>query len=102
MYCYNECEVLVKQNSEITFTHNKALQGGAIFSVSDSWIKFEGNSRINFTENTALGYGGAIYFYINPVSTFGEHASITFDGNKAKSVELFILTMLVYSNRKIK
>ena len=85
LYCYNECEVLVKQNSEITFTHNKALQGGAIFSVSDSYIKFEGNSRINFTENTALGYGGAIYFYINPVSTFGEHASITFDGNKAKS-----------------
>ena len=84
LYCYNKCYVLFKQNSEIIFLNNKAQQGGVIYSISDSHIHFVGNCTVNFTENTALGYGGALHSYTNTIAAFDEHARITFDSNKAK------------------
>ena len=83
-HCYRMCNISFKQNSETYFIYNKALQGGAIYSLSGTYNKFKGNSRVNFTENTALGYGGAIYSDTNCFSTFSERTRITFDGNKAK------------------
>ena len=63
-----------KLSSTVLFSNNAAKHGGAIYSVSKSYIIFEENSKITFSNNIAQ-YGGAICSDFN--------STIALEGNSA-------------------
>ena len=79
------CSISFKENSVVTFSHNKASQGGVIYSQLYSHIRFEGFSTVRFVANVALDYGGAINLFINTFIMFTDYADVIFDGNSAKN-----------------
>ena len=67
---------------KIIFHNNKATQGGAVYSESNTNIMLGGQSKIEFTNNNAT-LGGAIYFYDNTIITTTANSLITFANNTA-------------------
>ena len=57
LYSYAYCSISFKENSVVTFSHNKASQGGVIYSQLNSLIRFEGLSKFRFVANTAWTMG---------------------------------------------
>ena len=69
--------------SIVDFCNNTAsLNGGAISSLDNSNIWFTGRSTIYFNNNLARQHGGAISSVINTRITFDETCSVRFAGNK--------------------
>lgn len=62
---YASTGVEINAAGDISITGNAALtaDGGAIYSEGDVSISNEGEGGVSITENTAGGYGGAIYSY---------------------------------------
>ena len=104
---YNS-NIIFENNCKITFNHNEALQGGAIFTASDtvfnenstvqfdsnkatlggalhiSNLKFQGNTAVTFKNNEAELNGGALYSDDSSIAV--KHKStITFTNNKAEN-----------------
>ena len=79
---YNS-DVFFSQFSNITFSHNSALYGGAVSANDHSKITVTGNSMLSFVNNEASQSGGAGYFsyYCNVIME--QDAMVTFDNNKA-------------------
>lgn len=91
------------RNSSMTFINNTGLQGGALALIGSSTITV-GPNNYEFTNNTAIHQGGAIYVLLTDITDFltsrscfiqyhDNHshilsaqwkANITFVGNKAK------------------
>ena len=63
----NSGQVIVKPNSRLVFTNNKGLRGGAISMHSFSSILVSDNCTLEFFNNTATEYGGAIYQYTTEI-----------------------------------
>ena len=79
---YNS-DVFFSQCTNITFSHNSALYGGAVSANDHSNITVTGNSVLSFVNNEASQSGGAGYFsyYCNVIME--QDAMVTFDNNKA-------------------
>ena len=79
---YNS-DVFFSQFTNITFSHNSALYGGAVSANDHSKITVTGNSMLSFVNNEASQSGGAGYFsyYCNVIME--QDAMVTFDNNKA-------------------
>ena len=67
--------------SNVTFSNNKADQGGAIHSDDNSRSKFDGHSTVLFTKNQA-SLGGVAYCYNSKLS-FNGYVMATFNHNNA-------------------
>ena len=85
LYLYRNCSTLLTAESKVVFIHNTALQGGAIYCRSNSQVKFMKECTANFTKNEAIQDGGVMYFFMEVVVTFDNHARILFHSNNAKS-----------------
>ena len=79
---YNS-DVFFSQFTNIIFSHNSALYGGAVSANDRSNITVTGNSVLSFVNNEASQSGGAGYFsyYCNVIME--QDAMVTFDNNKA-------------------
>ena len=79
---YNS-DVFFSQFTNIIFSHNSALYGGAVSANDHSKITVTGNSMLSFVNNEASQSGGAGYFsyYCNVIME--QDAMVTFDDNKA-------------------
>ena len=73
-----------KDNSTITFCHNNATQGGAIFSLYNLSLIFSKNTKVIFNDNAAA-FGGALNFYSHSLIRFqgGDQSTVAFKNNKA-------------------
>ena len=91
--CYNNTTVMIKGNSNVTFSSNNASRnGGAIHSYNMCKIRFMDNSTSIFTNNSARNKGGAIFSGHSSEVDFGGNSSITFDHNTADNGGTFYLT----------
>ena len=57
----NAGQIVIEPNSRLTFTNNRGLRGGAISMYSFSSVLVSDNCTLEFFNNTATEYGGAIY-----------------------------------------
>ena len=71
-----------ESKSKVTFSHNKAKRGGAIFSDDNSRIVYGGNTTAVFTNNEAA-YGGAMHCTNGIDIKIKEHFNVDFENNKA-------------------
>ena len=85
LYSFTYCDVVFKENSMVNFFHNNAVQGAVLNSQVSSTVTFEGTCTVEFIENTAIEYGGALHSSTNALITFNETAVIIFNSNKAVS-----------------
>ena len=76
--------MIFKDDCQLTFAHNYAIQGGTVYSAYNSSLTFDGNTSVDFNNNTAIS-GGAINANIHCSIVFaGNYISIVkFDSNKA-------------------
>ena len=82
-YIYHHSNVTFKENSNVTFSFNKAYNGGAIYSYNNADVMFQGNSMTTFKNNIAIQGGGVLYSYAYCGVSFKEHSVVTFIHNKA-------------------
>ena len=76
------CNLLnLKKNSEVTFTNNTAINGGAVYVGYNSNMLSEENSKLSFNANQAH-IGGAIYSYSSDM-TFQGRSIAMFNNNFA-------------------
>ena len=82
--CYKHTNVEIKDNSNVTFSGNKASQdGGAIYSHDMCNITFKDNSTSSFINNTASNNGGAILSSQLSELNFQGNSIAIFDENTA-------------------
>ena len=82
--CYNNSNVTIAGNSNVTLDSNKASQdGGAIYSYNMCKITFKDNSTSTFNNNTARNNGGAILNSQLSEITFEGNSTLIFDNNTA-------------------
>ena len=70
------------EHSAVMFNSNTANLGGSVFSKF-SFINIEENAFVNFTDNSALQNGGAIYLNDHSKFSLSNNSSITFHLNTA-------------------
>ena len=75
--------VTFSNNINVTFIHNEAIEGGAIY-LSFSDIILTGIAIVNFYNNTALLSGGAISSLYNSNILFTGESTICFNNNLAR------------------
>ena len=76
----------------VSFQNNTGENGAAIYLTNNANLFFHSNSEVNFTDNIATGFGGAIYIGGDPsiplhycaVHFIGVNHAINFQGNRAK------------------
>ena len=54
-------EIVMKHGAKMTFTENKAYNGGALALQNGARLNFESHSQITFIGNYVQQYGGALY-----------------------------------------
>ena len=59
----NSGKLILKENTYIQFVNNTGLQGGAVALHGFSYISVSDNCRVEFINNRATEYGGAIFYY---------------------------------------
>ena len=64
---------IIFDNSDIEFTYNEALNGGALYIDNNSDVTFGGNCAVTINNNYARSLGGALYI--------GGSSDVTFEGN---------------------
>ena len=69
--------------SKVTFSKNKATNGGAVYSEQNSSIILVGKTAAIFANNEAKQDGGAIHCYNKSSVTITEHSCVNFSYNKA-------------------
>ena len=91
--CYNNTNVTIKGNSNVTFNNNQASQsGGAVYSYNMCKITFQDNSTSSFINNTARNNGGAILSSQISDITFEGNSVVTFYDNTADKGGVFHFT----------
>ena len=78
----HESNANFQETSDITFTYNRAKDGGALHFQNSS-VNFTDNSTVIFSHNQAASLGGSIYLKENNIS-FNDYSSVQFNSNKAK------------------
>ena len=80
--CFNNSNIVIKDNSNVTFDSNMASgSGGAIYSNSSCKITFKDNSTSTFINNTARDNGGALFSSQLYGITFEGNSQVTFANN---------------------
>ena len=76
--------MIFKDDCQLTFAHNYAIQGGTVYSAYNSSLTFDGNTFVDFNNNTAIS-GGAINANIHCTIVFAGSpiSKVKFDSNKA-------------------
>ena len=69
IFAYNNCKVIVRNNSSLLFIRNDAKFGGALYIEENSIFTIEENSSLIFHNNQA-DLGGAVYVTNNSVILF--------------------------------
>ena len=82
-YIVNSTMIIFKENSEIMFNNNKAIQSGGVFYSVNSILSFKENSTISMSYNEAILNGGAMHFSTNSDISFSQFSNVTFSNNKA-------------------
>ena len=88
IYSDSNSSIIFTATCEVTFKSNSARDdffsgyGGVIYSIT-SYICFEGNASIVFSNNTVDYHGGAIYSHSSYIS-FKGNSSTVFNNNVAK------------------
>ena len=59
----NSGKVTLEENTQLQFVNNTGLQGGAVALHGFSYISVSDNCRVEFINNRATEYGGAIFYY---------------------------------------
>ena len=85
LFSYSYCNISFTENATAKCIHNEAAHGAVLNLHFASIIKFRGNSKIKFTENKAIEYGGVIYTSVNSLILFDDDANVLFLSNAAKS-----------------
>ena len=82
----NSGQIVVKPNSKLTFINNKGLRGGAISLRSFSSFLVSDNCTLEFFNNTATEYGGAIYYHSTEIREFfaGRSCFLDYNGKRGK------------------
>ena len=80
--CSNNSNIMIKDNSNVTFDSNKASKnGGAIYSKNLCKITFKDNSTSTFINNMATDNGGVLFSSQLYEITFGGNSQVTFVNN---------------------
>ena len=76
--------MIFKDDCQLTFAHNYAIQGGTVYAAYNSSLTFDGNTSVDFNNNTAIS-GGAINanIYCSIVFAGNNISIVKFDSNKA-------------------
>ena len=92
--------ILVNSNSASVFHNNTGIDGGGLAMYENSYLVFEENSLLNFTNNMAQQRGGAIYvhtqlpnspcFFQYSEGTKSRSTKANFFGNNAKIAGTFL------------
>lgn len=80
------CFTSLHITGHVMFLRNRGLKGGAITLKSNSLLTLHDSAMVNFTENKAYTYGGAIYSDSSycPIQFISEHGGLlTFIENRA-------------------
>ena len=77
--------IFTNGSSAVTFSHNNADHGGAVFAQDGSPITFLGSSTVKFNNNYALWSGGAIYAQYGSPITFHKNSMVMFSRNHARN-----------------
>ena len=80
IYLMRNSYVIFEQNSIVTFTDNKATNG-TVYCEAGSYVIFEGTSEVTFNGNSATQYGAAIYSSDYSHVKFAGNSKITFSNN---------------------
>ena len=84
VHAFNMCKIIFKENSSSAFSNNLATShGGTILSRVYSDISFTGTSTAIFNNNVADN-GGTFYLTNSTTLTFNDSVMITFTDNKAR------------------
>ena len=59
----NSGKVTLEENTHLQFVNNTGFQGGAVALHGYSYISISDNCRVEFINNRATEYGGAIFYY---------------------------------------
>ena len=87
--------IILNSNSTSVFHNNTGIDGGGLAMYGESYLMFEENSLLNFTNNSATQKGGAIFvntqltnyspcFYQYSEGTLPQSTKATFFDNNAK------------------
>ena len=91
--CFNNSKIIIKGNSNLTVSNNKAIQnGGAIYSHNLCQIIFKENSTSTFVNNNARNNGGVIFNSQLFITTFTGNSKTIFVNNKADNGGTFYTT----------
>lgn len=66
----NSGQVILEQDTEVTFTNNRGFRGGAISLHGFSSILINVNCRVEFYNNSVTEYGGAIFHFTTEQRAF--------------------------------
>ena len=83
-YLYAHCNFIVKENAQLSFTHNKALFGGAVCINDKVKLEIKEHSTVLFYINSATADGGAIKALNNSSITLENFININFTKNTAQ------------------
>ena len=78
---YSSQRVEMEKNGSITFTGNTAANGGALYAASDNISILENTGDVTFKENVGSQAGSAIMAAAGSVSISGNKGNILFDSN---------------------
>ena len=79
----DNCKVIIKGSSIVTFNNVALGNGGALYNGVDSDVTFQENSVVNFNGNKATSFGGALFSNINSNILFHDNCNISFNHNEA-------------------
>ena len=80
---FSDYHIIFKENSSAVFDNNTVTnEGGAIYTLYQSNISFEGFSTVKFRNNVAE-YGGAVYAEDQSDIIFSNYSTVTFTNNSA-------------------
>ena len=66
----SDATLAILNDTRAYFTHNTGLTGGALALMGSSILRLHRGSHLLFSNNTALEFGGAIYYYSTNPSLF--------------------------------
>ena len=79
--CITNSTIKFKGNSKVTFDFNIALLGGIMYITTNSTITFEGNSTVTFNNNIGE-YSGVMYITDYSIIMFEENSTVTLHNNE--------------------
>ncbi len=99
----NSGQVILEKNTEVTFTNNRGFRGGAISLHGFSLLLININCKVEFYNNSATEYGGAIFHYTTEQREFFSTRScfLEYNGNQQLTVSQRNISFVFSGNTAI-